>query len=206
MKSSQQLVIVDTACANINSVRFACERLNIKVKVTADANIIAAADRVILPGVGSARAAMRNLEQLKLVNVLRGLEQPVLGICLGMQLLTDASAEGNVDCLGIIASRTERLQVASQPLPHMGWNTVIAMRDNPLLHAIPAASYFYFVHSYAVAVNAHTIASSHYGQEFAAMIQNRNYFGAQFHPERSGEVGAQLLKNFMELTDADTRP
>ncbi len=202
MKSS--LVIVDTDCANLNSVRFACERLGITTTISADPAIITAADRVILPGVGTARAAMRNLEQRQLVPVLSSLKQPVLGICLGMQLLTQASAEGEVSCLGVIPGRTEALQVQQQPLPHMGWNTVNVTGDHPLMHNIPAASYFYFVHSFAVAIGPHTIASTHYEHDFAAMIQNRNFFGAQFHPERSGAVGAQLLKNFMELTNADT--
>ncbi|WP_369743810.1 imidazole glycerol phosphate synthase subunit HisH [Pseudidiomarina sp. PP-1MA] len=203
--SKPSLVIVDTACANISSVRFAFERLGVSPLITADAAQINSADRVILPGVGTAAAAMRNLQRLELVDTLRQLQQPVLGICLGMQLLTTASAEGNVDCLGIIPTRTERLQAADLPLPHMGWNTVNGSADNPLLAGLPDASYFYFVHSFAVAVSAHTIASCHYGQTFAAMVRSGNFFGAQFHPERSGAAGATILKNFLELTDADTR-
>jgi len=201
----QQLVIVDTACANLSSVRFACERLGIQPEVTADASRIRNADRVILPGVGTAQAAMRNLQQRRLVEVLKQLEQPILGICLGMQLLTDWSAEGDVDCLGVIPARTLRLQDNGLPLPHMGWNTVKARGDNPLLAHLPSDAWFYFVHSYAVAPDQATIATCEYGQTFAAMIRHRNYFGAQFHPERSGAAGAQLIKNFVELTDADTR-
>ena len=203
--TQQNLVIVDTACANLSSVRFAFERLGVTPEVTADAARIAAADRVILPGVGTAQAAMRNLQRLELVETLQNLQQPVLGICLGMQLLTDWSAEGEVNCLGVIPAKTVRLQAGELPLPHMGWNTVTAVGDNLLLRNMGAEAWFYFVHSFAVAKDDSTIAQCDYGQEFAAMIRHKNYFGAQFHPERSGTAGAQLLKNFLELTDADTR-
>lgn len=199
-----KLVIIDTACANLTSVRFAIERLGVTPEVTADPARIQAADRVILPGVGTARAAMRNLQQLELVPVIRNLQQPVLGICLGMQLLTDWSAEGNVDCLGVIPARTERLLAGDLPLPHMGWNTLQAAADNPLMRGLEQDPWCYFVHSFAVAADGYSIANTTYGQTFAAMIRNRNFFGAQFHPERSGKTGAQILKNFLELTDADT--
>lgn len=199
------LVIVDTSCANLSSVKFAFERLGYQPEVTADATRIKAADKVILPGVGTAKAAMRNLQALELVPTLRELQQPVLGICLGMQLLTSWSAEGDVDGLNVIPARTVSLDSQGQPLPHMGWNTLTAVGDNPLLRHIAAPAYCYFVHSYAVAVDDYTSASTSYGQTFAAMIRRNNFFGAQFHPERSGAIGAQILKNFMELSDADTR-
>lgn len=199
------LVIVDTSCANLSSVKFAFERLGVTPLITADAEQIRSAERVVLPGVGTAKAAMRNLQALDLVSTLRELQQPVLGICLGMQLMTEWSAEGDVDCLGLIPARTVALENSGQPLPHMGWNTVTAVGNNPLLKGIDAPAYCYFVHSYAVAPDASTIASTDYGQRFASMIRAGNYFGAQFHPERSGAVGAQILKNFMELSDADTR-
>lgn len=198
------VVIIDTACANLNSVRFALERLGVKPVVTADAALIQAADKVILPGVGTARAAMRNLQQLELVTVIQQLQQPLLGICLGMQLLTSWSAEGNVPCLNVIPSRTERLHADNLPLPHMGWNTLKNV-GNGAFKAFNDGDYAYFVHSYAVATDAYTIATSDYGQTFAAMIRHNNFYGAQFHPERSGAVGAQILKRFLELTDADTR-
>ncbi|KFZ31614.1 imidazole glycerol phosphate synthase [Pseudidiomarina salinarum] len=198
------LVIIDTACANLTSVRFAIERLGVIPEVTADAARIQQADRVILPGVGTARAAMRNLQQLELVPVIRELQQPVLGICLGMQLLTDWSAEGDVDCLGVIPARTERLQAAGLPLPHMGWNTLQDTTNNPLTRGLGLDPWCYFVHSFAVAPDRYTIARTNYGATFAAMIRNRNFFGAQFHPERSGATGSRILKNFLEITDADT--
>ncbi len=199
------LVIVDTSCANLSSVKFAFERLGVKPLITADAAQIRSAERVVLPGVGTAKAAMRNLQALDLVVTLRELQQPVLGICLGMQLMTEWSAEGDVDCLGLIPARTIALENTGQPLPHMGWNTVSEVGENPLLRGISAPAYCYFVHSFAVAPDKYTIASTDYGQRFASMIHSNNYFGAQFHPERSGAVGAQILKNFMELSDADTR-
>ena len=204
MSTTNSVVIIDTACANLNSVRFALERLGVSPLVSADAAQIKAADKVILPGVGTAQAAMRNLQQLELVEVIRGLEQPLLGICLGMQLLTAWSAEGNVDCLNLIPSRTERLVANNLPLPHMGWNTLKNVGDDPF-RAFNDGEYAYFVHSYAVATDAYTIATSDYGQTFAAMIRRDNFFGAQFHPERSGAVGAKILKRFLELTDAETR-
>jgi glutamine amidotransferase len=199
------VVIVDTACANLASVKFAFERLGVTPRVSADSKVIQDAERVVLPGVGTAKAAMRNLQALDLITTLQGLEQPVLGICLGMQLMTQWSAEGNVDCLGLIPARTVALENSGQPLPHMGWNTVAEVGSNPLLAGIDAPAFCYFVHSYAVAVDDNTIASTEYGQRFASMIRAGNFFGAQFHPERSGAVGAQILKNFMELSDVDTR-
>ncbi|MFC0444561.1 imidazole glycerol phosphate synthase subunit HisH [Pseudidiomarina halophila] len=209
------VVIVDTSCANLSSVKFAIERLGVNPVISADASVIAAAERVILPGVGTAKAAMRNLQQLDLVTTLRQLQQPVLGICLGMQLLTESSEEGNVDCLGVIPTRTIAMQTTDPqqqgqpllyPLPHMGWNTIEVNPANPLLKNLRDPAYCYFVHSFAVATDRYTLATTRYGNtSFASMIGHGNFFGAQFHPERSGKVGATILKNFMELTDADTR-
>lgn len=204
------VVIVDTSCANLSSVKFAFERLGITPVISADASVIANAERVVLPGVGTAKAAMRNLHQLGLVDTLRQLQQPVLGICLGMQLLTESSEEGNVDCLGVIPTRTVAMQKGNQPaqfpLPHMGWNTIVASASNPLLNDLDSSAYCYFVHSFAVETDAYTLATTDYGDtRFASMIGHGNFYGAQFHPERSGSVGATILKNFMELTDADTR-
>lgn len=195
----KQVVIIDTACANLSSVQFALERLGYQPLISNQAEVIQGASHVILPGVGTAKAAMRNLQRLQLVEVIQNLTQPVLGICLGMQLLTEWSAEGDVACLGVIAAQTERLQVGNLPLPHMGWNTLTATQPTPLLAGLDEASWCYFVHSYAVALGPNTIASCAYGQEFAAMIQQRNFYGAQFHPERSSSVGAQILQNFLEL-------
>ncbi len=190
-------VIIDTGCANLASVRFAFERLGARAQVTADPATILAADRVILPGVGSAQAAMGQLEQRNLLAVLPQIEQPLLGICLGMQLLGESSAEGNTRLPGLLPIRTERLQVGNQPLPHMGWNTIDPV-DHPLFAGIRRGDYVYFVHSYGVAEGPLTLASCEYGQRFSAAIGRSNVMGVQFHPERSGAVGARILKNFLE--------
>lgn len=192
------LVIVNTECANLSSVQFACERLGYQPTITADAALIRAADKVILPGVGTAKAAMRNLHRLELVETLQQLTQPLLGICLGMQLLTRHSSEGEVDCLGVIPTATERLVAPGLALPHMGWNPIRVERESPLLAGVDGL-HCYFVHSFAVPVDEYTLASCDYGSPFAAVIQHRNFYGAQFHPERSGAVGSRILQNFLDL-------
>ncbi|MGM0480433.1 MAG: imidazole glycerol phosphate synthase subunit HisH [Pseudomonadota bacterium] len=193
------LVIVDTECANLTSVRFALERLGVTPTISDNAELIKAADRVILPGVGTAAAAMRNLHNKQLVEPLQSLTQPVLGICLGMQLLTSRSEEGGVNCLDVIPAQTQRMHTGTLPLPHMGWNNINAINDNPLLDGTDSP-YCYFVHSFAVAEDQYTIARCHYHQPFAAMIKKDNFIGAQFHPERSGTAGRRILQRFMELS------
>lgn len=193
------LAIVDSGGANIASVRFALERLGIASELTADPTVIRSADRVILPGVGSANEGMRKLHERGLVACVRGLTQPVLGVCLGMQLLFESSAEGPTETLGLIPGRVERLpDFPGIQVPHMGWNTILCGRSPGLLDGIEADTRFYFVHSYAGPVNAFTVASCDHGTPFAAMVQRANFFGVQFHPERSGVAGARLLKNFVE--------
>ena len=197
--SNKLNVIIDTGCANITSVRCAMERLDIEVIVSRDPQVIKSASHVILPGVGTAGAAMAKLEQFNLIELIQGLTQPVLGICLGMQLLSKASAERNVDCLGLIDANVAPLEkVADLPLPHMGWNKLGAL-TGPLFNGLDQDSYVYFVHSYALPVGDYTLASCQYGQTFSAAIGKDNFYGVQFHPERSGKVGAQILKNFVEL-------
>ncbi|PKG97068.1 imidazole glycerol phosphate synthase subunit HisH [Paraglaciecola sp. MB-3u-78] len=199
---SQQIVIVNTGCANISSVKFAVKRLGLPVTVSDDLAVIQKADKVFLPGVGSANAAMASIEKKQLVSCIQCLTQPVLGICLGMQLMVEKSEESLSDsthCLGLIPGEVKRLQVGDLRLPHMGWNTVIPVADAPLFKGIDAGSYFYFVHSFAVAVSEFTMASCQYGMEFSAGIHKDNFFGVQFHPERSSDAGAHLLKNFIDL-------
>jgi glutamine amidotransferase len=194
------VVIIDTGCANITSVRCAFERLCDNVTVSRDTDLITQASHVVLPGVGTAGAAMDNLEKLGLVAFIQSLTQPVLGICLGMQLLTNASDERGVDCLKLIDTQVTPLtKVANLPLPHMGWNQITHLTA-PLFNDIPDGSYVYFVHSFAVPVGHFTAAQSQYGQEFSAAITNKNFYGVQFHPERSGKVGAQILKNFLAIS------
>lgn len=200
--AAQQIVIVNTGCANISSVKFAVQRLGINVAVSDDIKLIQKADKVFLPGVGSANAAMASIKKKQLVNCIESLTQPVLGICLGMQLMVEKSEESLTDstpCLNLIPGQVKRMQVGDLRLPHMGWNTVTATDNAPLFKGIDADSYFYFVHSYAVAISEFTMASCQYGMEFSAAIHKDNFFGVQFHPERSSDAGAQLLKNFIDL-------
>jgi glutamine amidotransferase len=193
------LAIVDSGGANISSVRFALERLGVRGELTADPAIIRAAERVILPGVGSAVEGMKRLQAKGLVDCVRGLTQPVLGICLGMQLLFENSEEGPTETLGLIPGTVALLpESPGITVPHMGWNTVLTGRDPGLLDGIGPDARFYFVHSYAAPVNAFTVASCDHGRPFTAIVQRGNFSGVQFHPERSGPAGARLLKNFVE--------
>lgn len=195
-----KVVIIDTGCANLSSVRYAIERLGYQVQVSKDPEVVLGADKLFLPGVGTAREAMKNLRERGLVELINRLHQPVLGICLGMQMLVNRSEEGDVECLGKIdADCTKLVGGDGIRLPHMGWNQVTPLPGHPLFKDIPDGSFFYFVHSYAVPVGEYTLASCQYGQAFSAAIGQENFFGVQFHPERSGAAGAQLLKNFLEL-------
>ena len=200
----QKIVIVNTGCANISSVRFALERLGVEVDVSDDVKVIKSADKVFLPGVGTAAAAMASIKQKALADTLQTLTQPVLGVCLGMQLMVETSAEGgfqgagNIDCLTLMPGHVARMESKGVRLPHMGWNTV-AHKEESLFKGIPQDTYFYFVHSFAVPEYEHTLASCTYGKTFSAAINKNNFYGVQFHPERSGEAGAQLLTNFVNL-------
>ena len=194
------MVIIASGGANIASLQFALERLGANSRVSADPEQIRRASHVILPGVGAAADAMARLRQKNLDTLLPSLKQPVLGICLGMQLLFDASEEGQAHCLGIIPGLASRfVPAAGRPVPHMGWNTLSIDRPSALLEGLSPGDYAYFVHSYALSTGAATVASSHYGSPFSACVQRDNFYGAQFHPERSAKVGARLLRNFLEL-------
>lgn len=194
------MVIIASGGANIASLQFALQRLGASSAVSANARKIRGASHVILPGVGAAADAMNRLRQRNLDQLIPSLKQPVLGICLGMQLLFEASDEGQAQCLGVIPGHASRFpQKDGYPVPHMGWNTLSIERPNPLLAGVQQDAYAYFVHSYALHPSPATIASSDYGQPFSACVQWRNFFGAQFHPERSSQVGARLLQNFLEL-------
>lgn len=210
-------VIIDTGCANLSSLKFAIERLDFAVQVSADKSVIESADKVFLPGVGTAKHAMKNLTESGLDETIKKLTQPVLGICLGMQLMTEQSKEGrdglSIPCLGIIPTQIDGLSAGEQQalrVPHMGWNTLNEQPDNPLFRNIALTDYFYFVHSYAAPISPYTIAKCHYnayaepnsngqGVVFSAALAKDNFCGVQFHPERSGKVGSQLLKNFLEM-------
>jgi glutamine amidotransferase len=197
---SRDIVIVACGGANIASLKFALERLDAPAEVSSDAQRIRRASHVILPGVGAAPDAMGRLRSSGLDGLIPSLTQPVLGICLGMQLLHEASAEGPTRCLGVIPGETVRLAGApGLPVPHMGWNTLDIERPSPLLEGLGARDHAYFVHSYAVPEGAPTIASCRYGAAFSACVAWRNFYGVQFHPERSAAAGARVLRNFIGL-------
>jgi glutamine amidotransferase len=198
--SGPDVVIVANGGANIASLQFALERLHVTSLVSAEAARIRAATHVILPGVGAASDAMSRLRRDHLHELLPTLRQPVLGICLGMQLLYEASDEGPTQCLGIIPGRAARFTEApGRPVPHIGWNTMDIERESALLTGLAADDYAYFVHSYALPVSGATVASTRYGAPFTACVEWRNFFGAQFHPERSAAVGARVLQNFLAI-------
>jgi len=193
------VVLVDAGGTNIGSVRYALQRLGVDAALTSDAAAIRAADKVILPGVGAAGPGMARLHELGLIELLRSLTQPVLGVCLGMQLLCAHSEEGDTECLGLIPASVRRfVEAPGVRVPHMGWNRVVARREHPLLAGLGEDDQAYFVHSYAVPTGDWTLASSDYGQPFSAVIARDNFHGMQFHPERSAAVGAKLLKNFLD--------
>jgi glutamine amidotransferase len=195
-----QVVLVDAGGTNIGSVRYALQRLGVDAPLTADPAAIRAAGKVILPGVGAAGPAMARLHALGLVELLRGLTQPVLGVCLGMQLLCAHSEEGEVDGLGLIPAVVRRLQPApGVRVPHMGWNRLRACAPHALLDGLADDAQAYFVHSYAVPMGDYTLATAEHGMAFSAVVGRGNFFGMQFHPERSAAVGERLLRNFLAL-------
>jgi imidazole glycerol-phosphate synthase subunit HisH len=196
-----EALIVDSGGANLASLQFAFERLGARARVSRDAREIAAAARVVLPGVGSAADAMRRLRGSGIAEMLPRLRQPVLGICLGMQLLFERSAEDSTQCLGVIPGTVRRLEPAcGRPVPHMGWNRLMPLQHDPLLEGIEPGEYFYFVHSYAAPVAEATVAQMKYGEALSAIVRRENFCGTQFHPERSSSAGARLLANFLELS------
>ena len=209
-------IIVDTGCANLSSVRYAFERIGAEVEVSDDIDKIKSATRVVLPGVGTAKAAMTALSDKQLIDTLVSLTQPVLGVCLGMQMLTLSSQERggyinedshkhsnenhnqDCQCLGLINTNIEQLDAKGLPLPHMGWNQ-ITPSEHPLFEGVTSGSYVYFVHSYRAPLGDFTIASCDYGESFSAAIAKDNFMGVQFHPEKSAAIGATILKNFMKM-------
>jgi glutamine amidotransferase len=193
-------VLVDAGGTNIGSVRYALQRLGADAELTSDADRIRAASHVILPGVGAAGPGMRMLREAGLVDVIRGLRQPVLGVCLGMQLLCERSEEADTECLGVVPATVRRF--ADSPglrVPHMGWNGLHVTRGHPLVDGLREGDAAYFVHSYAVPDGDYALATSEHGTPFAAVVAAGNFMGMQFHPERSGALGAQLLRNFLSL-------
>jgi imidazole glycerol-phosphate synthase subunit HisH len=195
-----EIVIVDSGGANIASLTYALERAGAHVEVSSDGATIASAERVVLPGVGAAKPAMERLRTSGLINVLRTLTQPVLGICLGMQLLFQSSEEGQTACLGILPHPVHSLKPErGRPVPHMGWNALKVLKADPLLDGVADGEYAYFVHRYAALLSECTLASTGYGVAISAVVRRKNFWGTQFHPERSSSGGARLLRNFVRL-------
>lgn len=195
------VAIVHLGAGNTASVQFALERLGAAVVVTSDAGVIAEAEKVVLPGVGAAGYAMERMAALGLVEVIKGFDRPLLGLCLGQQLLFAESEEnGGATMLGFIPGRVTRLPVRDDlPVPHMGWSQLRTLADDPILEGVREGDYAYFVHSYACPDTEATIACADYGAEVPAMVRTGNRWGCQFHPERSAETGARILQNFLEL-------
>ena len=193
-------VIIASGGANLASLQFALRRLGCDAPVSEDPQLIAAASHVILPGVGAARNAMDRLRAAGLTDVIRGLQQPVLGICLGLQLLYAGSDEDGAECLGIISGQARRFSQSPRlPVPQMGWNEVRKVADTPLLDGVEDGAYAYFIHSYALPEGPHTCGVADYGGLFSAMVQQENFFATQFHPERSARFGAAILSNFLRI-------
>ena len=196
-----ETVIVNSGCANIASVKFAFERLGANVNVSSDLQEISKADRIILPGVGTFDFAMSGLIKNQLMNAIKSLNQPVLGICLGMQLYFEGSAEGVTPGLGLAKGMANKfLSEPNLPVPHMGWNQLENLSDDPLLKGLDEGSYVYFVHSYFIPLGETTLAETTYGTTFSASVRKENFWGCQFHPERSSDVGATILNNFLKLS------
>lgn len=192
------VALIDSGGANIASLIYAFRRLRVDAKLTRDARAIREASHVVLPGVGAAADAMQRLDDAGLLDVIRNLSQPLLGICLGMQLLCDGSEEEDVGCLGIIPGVARKLPASpSCPVPNMGWCETTFTGSHPLLTGIDDGDHFYYLHSYALPVLDYTIATVEHDQPYSAVLSYRNFFATQFHPERSSVAGRQLLRNFL---------
>lgn len=202
--NSPKLAVITSGGANFYSIEVALKRLGVTYQLTTDKEVVNNADGVIFPGVGSAGFAMKQLHQHDLINTIRNYQKPLLGICLGMQLLYEHSTEDGVDCLGIMSGKIERFDDSQQlVVPQMGWNNIVKKAESPLLNDFDMTKDVYFVHSYYAPVNAATIASCNYGVDFTAITNYKNFYGMQFHPEKSGVAGAQLIKNFIEVVNGN---
>jgi glutamine amidotransferase len=194
------VTVLDLGVGNTASMLFALERLGARPRLTADPGALAEAERIVFPGVGSAGFAARRLDELGAADVLRTFPRPLLGVCLGMQMLYARSDEGDAPGLNRIGGEVRRLPDApDRPVPHMGWNRLAAERDDPLLEGVEDGAYVYFVHSYAAPAGPETAASTEYGERFSAVVRVANVCGCQFHPARSGAAGARILRNFLDL-------
>lgn len=196
-----KVAIIKYNAGNVYSVDCALRRIGVEPIVTADEKVLKTADKVIFPGVGEASTAMQYLRETNLDAVIKQLSQPVLGICIGLQLLCRHSQEGNADCLGIFDIDVKKFETTSNELkiPHMGWNVIEQCANNKIITTDINNEFVYFVHSYYAPISKYTIAKCNYIHDFSAAIHKDNFFATQFHPEKSGKIGELILKNFIEL-------
>ena len=194
-----EIAIIKYNAGNVASVMYALDRIGQKYKWTDDPEEIKNADKVIFPGVGEASTAMAYLKEKGLDTLIKGLKQPVLATCIGMQLLCKHSEEGNVDCIGVFDVEVKKFQSKDLKIPHVGWNSIAEKGENPLMEGLKEEEFVYFVHSFYAPVNAYTTAVCEYVQPFSAMLHKDNFYAAQFHAEISGKAGEQILKNFLAL-------
>jgi glutamine amidotransferase len=194
-----EIAIIKYNAGNVASVMYALDRIGQKYQWTDDPEQIKQADKVIFPGVGEASTAMAYLKEKGLHTLIKGLKQPVLATCIGMQLLCKHSEEGNVDCIGVFDVEVKKFISKDLKIPHVGWNSITAKGENPLMNGLKEEEFVYFVHSFYAPVNAYTTAVCEYVQPFSAMLHKDNFYAAQFHAEISGKAGEQILKNFLAL-------
>ncbi len=194
------LVIIQYNAGNIQSVMYALERLGVQATVTDNVQAIQSADKVIFPGVGEASTAMQYLQERGLDKLIKNLKQPVLGICLGMQLMCTYSEENDTNCLGIFEEQVKLFKPIESTIkvPQIGWNTITHLKSN-LFKGVHEESYTYFVHGYYAALGKHTIATTNYVQPYSSALQRDNFYGVQFHPEKSAKVGEQIIENFLSV-------
>ncbi len=195
-----QVTIIKYNAGNIYSVDYALKRLGVNANISADKEVIKNSDKVIFPGQGEAQTTMRYLRELQLDTLIKDLKQPVLGICIGMQLMCKHSEENNTECLNIFDTEVLKFhsQIHSDKIPHMGWNNIYNLKD-PLFSETMENNFVYFVHSYYVPVNQHTVATTDYIQPFSAAMHKDNFYATQFHPEKSGDAGEKILQNFLNI-------
>jgi glutamine amidotransferase len=201
-KKSMKVALIKYNAGNVQSVRYALERLGVEAELTDDPEKISTADRVIFPGQGEASSAMAYLKERNLDQVIREVKQPFLGVCLGLQLLCTHSEENNTPCLGIFPQLVKRFipsKSGQEKVPHVGWNSIDNLVDNPLLKGLPDAKHLYYVHSYYATLGEGTLATTHYIQDFTAILHRANYWAIQAHPEKSSTLGEKLLENFLAL-------
>jgi len=192
--------VIDYGAGNTASVVNVLSELGDKFIITNDKKILQKSDRIILPGVGEAASAMNRIKELDLISFIQNYKNPFLGVCLGMQLLCERSTEGNVECLGIIKDLVvEKFNNENMKVPHMGWNNIEIINQNKLYKSLESGDYFYFANSYYVPICTNTLAVTNYGITFSSSVAHENFYGVQFHPEKSSDKGIQLIKNFLEL-------